>query len=116
APYIKWLGSAFRQLASAPALQPQLEAMLQAATWEDREGAYLGGVSALATRSNELGLVPAIDPTPRRFHDRPLFLLGADRFADAHLEASGLGIRGFRGAVDQWVDNTDLLSSPGWRA
>jgi GrpB-like predicted nucleotidyltransferase (UPF0157 family) len=108
APYDKWLGAAFGRLALAADVAPHLEVLVGSATWADRQAAYASAAATLAKRFNALELVEPLDPTPRPFHDRPFVVLGADRFADACLVESPLRSRGWRGAVDQWTDSTDV--------
>jgi GrpB-like predicted nucleotidyltransferase (UPF0157 family) len=116
APYDKWLGSAFGRLALAPAVEPHLARLMSTATWTDRQDAYAEAASALSTRFNELDLIAAIDPTPRPYHGRPFHVLHAERFAEACLAATPLRTRGWRGAVDQWIDNVDVLGDRAWLA
>jgi hypothetical protein len=63
-------------------------------------------------RTNDV-LGTAVDPAPRGFHDRPYRVVGGARFATALL--AGITDRDLRnrpmiGAVDQFVDSTDVLS------
>lgn len=66
----------------------------------------------MATRHNRLGLTEPLDPSPRRFHDRPFLVLDADRFVSACLDAmADRALASFQpiGAIDQFVDSTDVL-------
>jgi hypothetical protein len=66
----------------------------------------------VATRHNRLGLTEPLDPSPRRFHDRPYLVLDADRFVAACLAAMAdrdLASLPAIGAIDQFVDSTDVL-------
>ncbi len=103
-PYAKWLGSAFAGLDGAAPIAAALTAAVRAGSWGERER-YLGAaLSAVAARGNASGLHEPLDDRLRHFHDRPFLVLGADRFAAA--------LGGPRPAIDQMVDNTDVLSDP----
>ncbi len=61
---------------------------------------------------NRLGLTEPLDPSPRFFHDRPFLVLDADRFTAACLAAMddrALAAMQPIGAIDQFVDSTDVL-------
>ncbi|GIF53944.1 DUF4037 domain-containing protein [Asanoa iriomotensis] len=112
-PYSKWLGTAFARLPEAP--HEELAAALAAADWRERERHLAAAVSQAGERTNEV-LGTAVDPTPRPFHDRPITVVGGARFAAALV--AGIADRRLRekplvGAVDQWADNTDVLSHVG---
>jgi hypothetical protein len=113
APYAKWLGSAFRRLDAHGAVGARLLDVLEAREYTAREDALVDVVRALAGRHNTLGLTPRVDETVRSFHARPYRVLGSSRFVDACLEAVAdpwLRSLPLTGAVDQWVDSTDVLS------
>ncbi|MDG4830512.1 DUF4037 domain-containing protein [Solwaraspora sp. WMMD1047] len=128
APYDKWLGRAFRELAVATALDPPLRAALAAADWREREAALCAAASGLAAATNELRLADPVDPAPRRFHDRDIRVLGAERFTtaltgsivDPQVRAllTRLGGRpdgsvpALPGTIDQAVDSVDVLTHP----
>jgi Domain of unknown function (DUF4037) len=112
APYSKWLGTAFGRLDSAGAVGPLLSAALTEDRWPAAEAALVAAYEQVAIRHNRLGLTEALDPTPRRFHDRPFLVLDADRFVAACLAAMtdrALAAQQPIGAVDQFVDSTDVL-------
>jgi Domain of unknown function (DUF4037) len=115
APYSKWLGTAFRSLAAAEALEPALAAALAADDYGAREAALAAAVEDLARRHNELGLTDEVAPTVRPFHSRPFLVLGSGRFVEACLaRISDPWLRALPlvGGIDQWVDSTDVLSYP----
>jgi hypothetical protein len=114
-PYAKWLGSAFARLPAAAPLVAVLRAALSAADWHERERHLCEAYEYLADAQNALGLASPVDPTTRPYHGRPFRVLHAERFAEA-LRA-GLTDDWLRalppiGAVDQFLDNTDLLTDP----
>ncbi len=107
--YGKWLGSQFSLLPGTPDLLP----VLAATDWHDRERHLARAYEATAARQNELGLADPVDPTTRPYHDRPFQVLHAERFAEAlHATISDpeVAALSWRGAVDQHVDNTDVLA------
>lgn len=116
APYSKWLGSAFRRLEAHAALEAALASALAATDYAAREAALAEALEAAAARHNALGITAAVDPSVRLFHGRPYRVLGSGRFVEACLERVADGrLRDLPlvGAVDQWVDSTDVLSYPG---
>jgi hypothetical protein len=111
-PYNKWLGSAVARVPRASDILPALGDAITSPTWPQRETALNHCYAWAAAVHNQLDLTPALDPATRRFHDRPFFVLGADRFAAA-LRAT-IADRALReippvGAIDQWVDNTTAI-------
>jgi hypothetical protein len=114
-PYSKWLGTAFAQLQCAPTLGPALSDALTAVDWPQREDALCVAYEQLARVHNQLGLAEQVEPTIRLYYDRPFRVLAADRFADATrlaiTDAEVLALPPHIGAVDQFVDSTDVLSA-----
>ena len=112
APYSKWLGTAFGRLESAATVGPLLATAVGADRWPAAEEALVAAYREVATRHNRLGLTEPLDPSPRRFHDRPYLVLDADRFTAACLAAmddQALAAMQPIGAIDQFVDSTDVL-------
>lgn len=116
APYTKWLGTAFARLGHPDGLDRDLEQALAADTLADRERALTTAYEKVAVRHNELKLTETVDPVPRQYFDRPAMVLGAGRFVTACLAAVKdprvRDLRGLVGAIDQFADNTDVLSNP----
>jgi hypothetical protein len=129
APYSKWLGRAFADLPLAADIGPFLRGALSASDWREREAALCAAASALGAATNRLGLAEPVDPAPRRFHERDLRVVGAERFTEALTAAvtdpevddllARLATRGgdatvgaLPGAIDQAVDSVDVLSHP----
>jgi hypothetical protein len=113
APYSKWLGSGFAQLDAAKALGPALLDVLAAQDYATRERALVVVVEELAARHNALGLTDRVEGSVRLFHTRPFRVLGSFRFVDACLERVDdprLRSLPLVGAIDQFVDSTDVLS------
>lgn len=115
APYMKWLGTAFAQLGHADGLDRDLAEALAADTLADRERALTTAYRKVAVRHNALKLTEPVDPEPRQYFDRPAMVLGADRLVAACLAAvkdQRVKDLGLIGAIDQFADNTDVLSNP----
>jgi Domain of unknown function (DUF4037) len=117
APYPKWFGTAFGELAAAPALTPLLRDLVGARTWPERQDAYATAAGVLVQRQNALGLADPVDPRPRLFYSRPFWVIDADRVAAALVaaitdpEVRRLTGRRLIGGVDQWSDSTDLKAT-----
>lgn len=105
-PYVKWLGTAFARLPGIEPVHSGLTAALRASQWPDRQRGLCQAYEATAERHNALGLTAPLDSTVRPFHDRPFLVLDAGRFATALVGEVCIG------AVDQTVDNTDVLEHP----
>jgi hypothetical protein len=119
APYAKWLGTAFAQLPHPDRLDHQLAAVVAAQDLAGRERALSAAYESLAVRYLALPDAPRtsqLDPRVRPFYDRPALVLGADRFvADCLARITDRWLRELPliGAVDQFADNTDLLTNVG---
>jgi hypothetical protein len=114
-PYGKWLGSAFSASPFGARLGPALHGACSAATWHEREGHLAHAYRLLAGRHNALGLTAPLDDSPRRYYDRPFLVIDATRFAEAlrgTLGGTELGALTPIGGIDQFVDNTDVLTRP----
>jgi hypothetical protein len=115
APYSKWLGTAFRRLDAWDEVGPALEATLMTVDFREREDAFVAAIEAVARRHNALGITRPVEPNVRLFHSRPFRVLGSGRFVDACLERvedEWLRSLPLVGGIDQFVDSTDVLSSP----
>ena len=115
APYAKWLGSGFRRLHAHAELGAPLETALAADTYDERETALMTALETLARLHNAAGVTERVDETSRTFYDRPFRVLGSGRFVTACLEqVSDERLRALPlvGAVDQFVDSTDVLAYP----
>jgi uncharacterized protein DUF4037 len=119
APYSKWLGRALSGLQCSADLQPALSAALSAGGYSERERALCAAYETAARLHNDLGITEPVDPSVRPFHHRPALVLGADRFAEATQRAIAdpeLRWQPLTGSVDQFADNSDLLTDPQlWR-
>lgn len=115
APYTKWLGTAFARLDHADGLDQALADATAAARFEDREQALVTAYELVACRHNALGITEEIDPVRRPYFTRPAQVIDAGRFVRACLATvtDELVERcGLIGSIDQFADNTDVLSNP----
>ena len=114
APYPKWFGSAFAQLKCAGTLTPILQGVLQASGWQEREKHLSAACELVAAMHNDLGITPPVPAKVSRFWGRPFWVIGADKIArviwdaiqDQEVKRLPYGV----GKVDQYLDNTDILS------
>jgi hypothetical protein len=118
APYPKWRGTVFRSLPVAVRLGPLLDAATAARGWRERENALAAACEVLVDRQRERGL-PAPESAVIPFFDRPYRTV--DQAVPQGLLAGIADPEVARlpplvGAIEQWVDSTDVLSSPGRRA
>ncbi|MEV5604724.1 DUF4037 domain-containing protein [Streptomyces sp. NPDC052299] len=114
-PYGKWLGSAFATSPQGAALTPVLIAALAATDWHTRERHLARAYETVAAAHNRLGLCDPVDPTTRPYHNRPFQVLHAERFAGAltaRITDPAVLALPPAGAVDQFVDSTEVLSRP----
>jgi hypothetical protein len=115
APYSKWLGTAFAAVPATDGLPDHLARALAADGAAEREQALADAWTALGHRHNASGLTGPMPVAIGSYHDRPAQVLMADRFTDALMASvSDPVLRGLPpiGAVDQIVDNTDVLTTP----
>jgi Domain of unknown function (DUF4037) len=121
APYPKWFGTAFQQLACAAELTPILWRAQCAPTWQARETALSAAYVALARMHNALAITLRLSERVSVFHDRPFQVIDGDRFAEAiraeitDPEVQRIATRRLIGGIDQFSDSTDLRDGD-WRA
>lgn len=116
APYSKWLGTAFARLDAAETVGSLLAGVLVADDYPRREDALVGAYEEVARRHNAAQITDPEEPTARLFHERPFRVIDAGRFAQACVKAiddPALRAVPLVGAIDQWVDSTDVLSNAG---
>jgi uncharacterized protein DUF4037 len=119
APYPKWFGTAYGLLGRSEA--EALEAAVAAPTWKEREAALVDAYRLVGAAHNELGVTDRVNPEPRRFYDRPLLYLDANRFVDALRAAitdpEVRAIEHEAGSINAVSDSTDVLTRPTlWRS
>jgi hypothetical protein len=114
-PYGKWLGSALAAASAPGDLRAALAAAVGVGDWRVREEHLCCAYTVAAERHNGLGLAAPLDPAPRNYHDRPFRVIGGERFTGALLDSiTDPLVRRLPlvGAVDQFIDSTDVLSQP----
>lgn len=121
APYAKWFGSAFSQLKCAPHITPSLQQSLQSSTWEERQSHLSAAYKIVSELHNNLGITAPLPTSVRHFHDRPFLVISTGEFSQAlfaQIETAAVQEIAKKrpiGSIDQWSDNTDLLSDSRWR-
>lgn len=113
-PYSKWFGTALGRLRCAAQLQPLLAEVTASASHRSREAALVLAYETIARQHNSAAITAPVEPTVRRFHDRPFRVLDSDRFVQVCLtEVSDEWLRGLPliGSVEQFVDSTDVTSN-----
>jgi hypothetical protein len=121
APYPKWVGTAFAQLACAPRMTPLLRAIQAAANWEERDGALAAAYAAVAEQHRALGITRELPVAPSDFYGRPFHVIWGGTYAAALLaeiedeEVRAIAANGPLGSIDQISDHTQLLTDPVWR-
>ena len=122
APYPKWFGSAFKQLACAEELSPILLDAQRAETWEEREKALCSAYEILVKKHNHLNLTEPMPEQVSNFHGRSFMVIHGDVVAQSIArqitdpDIMRIASKGFIGGIDQWSDNSELRSNLSqWR-
>ena len=121
APYPKWFGTAFKQLACAAELEETLMGALTAVTWQEREQHLIPAYETIARMHNSLNLTKPMPEKVTSFHERPFQVIAFHGFSEALLAqiqdpaVKKLTERNPIGSLDQFSDNTDLTSYLSWR-
>jgi hypothetical protein len=116
APYAKWFGTAFVQLATAEELAPLLRQVLLAPTWSERQKHLSPAYEIVAAKHNALHITEPLDTKVSRFHERAFLVIHGERFANAIRAritdpvVKQIASRSLIGSVDQFSDSTDLLN------
>jgi hypothetical protein len=117
-PYSKWFGTMFAAVPIAAEVQPILATAAGAHTWPEREQALCHALESLLELQRHAGL-PAPSTATRPFFDRPFRSLSPDVVAMLQSDIEDPAVRGLPlgvGAIEQWVDNVDVLVRPRRRA
>lgn len=121
APYPKWFGRGFAQLACSAELGPALHEVLRAEGWQARDGALANTYRIVARLQNELEIAPPRPTEPGLFFDRPFQVIELhasfaatlrERIEDPAVRA--IAVRRNIGGIDVFSDSTDLLSDSKW--
>ena len=94
-------------------MQPALTRALAAESYTEREAGLVTAYEAIARRHNALGLTAAVEPAARSFYARPFRVIDGSRFVACRraIVDDDLRARPLTGAIDQWVDSTEVLSA-----
>jgi hypothetical protein len=114
-PYGKWLGSALSTSPSGARLGAALLGALGAGGWSEREAHLAAAYRQVAARHNALELTEPQDEVTRHYYERPFQVIDAGRFVVAlHATLGTTELDGLPlvGNVDQFIDNTDVLTDP----
>jgi hypothetical protein len=121
APYAKWFGSAFKQLAYASSLWPVLQGVLHSKTCQDRERYLIQAYETIAVRHNILKVTPPLPEKVTFFFGRPFQVIAQHGFAEALLkeiqdpQMKRIAQLPLIGSLDLFSDNVDMISDPTWR-
>ena len=111
APYSKWLGTAFARLDCANELLPEMRAVLHADAWRDREEHLVRVSESVAGSSTRSGSRNRrIQPCVRSSTVRSSYW-AATASRTCAWRPRRCATLGWPGAVDQFADSTDVLSS-----
>lgn len=113
APYPKWFGTAFAQLACAQHLKPMLRGVMLAETWQEREQHLAQAYEFVAEMHNALGITEPLPAKVSNFWGRPFKVIHGERFASAIKaqiqDETVKRIPADIGSIDQFSDSTDLV-------
>jgi hypothetical protein len=118
APYAKWRGTAFRSLPVAARLGPLLGAATAAPGWRERETALATACEVLLDIQRKHGQ-PAPGSAVIPFFDRPYRTVDQavpEGLLSCITDPDVARLPPMVGSIEQWVNCTDVLSSPGRRA
>jgi hypothetical protein len=115
APYSKWFGTAFAHLDCSGPLIEIFHHVLAAGNWKKRERFLSQAYEILAGLHNDLKITEPLPMKVSRYHGRPYLVIHSETFAAAIrstiIDEEIRNIRVSIGAVDQFIDNTDILSN-----
>jgi Domain of unknown function (DUF4037) len=121
APYPKWFGSAFSRLKCAASLTPSLQHALRSSHWEERQTHLSNAYKTVAGLHNSLALTAPMPVSVQPFHDRPFLVISMGGFSKALFaeiqdpRVKEIASKRPIGSIDQFTDNTDLVSDASWR-
>jgi len=120
APYPKWFGSAFKQLAVADKLWLVLQRILHANTWQQREQYLVKAYEQIAIRHNAIKLTKPLPEQVTSFFGRPFQVIAFHGFTEALLrliedpKVKRIAEQPLIGGIDLLSDNTAFVSNPVW--
>lgn len=115
-PYIKWFGTAFKNLNIASQLSPVLSNVLLSSSWKEREKHLAGAYKIVTEKYNSLKIAEPLPVEVSLYHGRPYLVIHADKFAEATRKAIKdeqlKNIKVNIGSVDQFTDSSDVSEDP----
>jgi len=115
-PYTKWFGTAFAHLTSSKKLTPIFKKAMTAKTWKEREMYLSRAYQIIGQMHNALRTTQLVSEKVHQYFNRPFIVIDADGFAHVSRKAIRSkeikSIKTNAGALDQFVDSTDILSYP----
>jgi hypothetical protein len=111
APYSKWFGTAFNQLACAQELSPIFLQALQAQEWRARQEFLAKAYEIVARMHNALGITIPLEVTAAQYYGRPYLVIGDDRYVEelrkALMSEEVRNIEHNLGSVNQFIDSDE---------
>jgi uncharacterized protein DUF4037 len=115
APYSKWFGTAFNQLACARELHPIFMKVLQATDWRARQEFLAQAYEVVARLHNALGITIPLRETAAQYYGRPYLVAGDERYGEQLRRLlTSEEVRNVQhqlGSVNQFVDSDDKLNN-----
>lgn len=115
APYSKWFGTAFGQLACAQELSPIFMQVLQSRDWHLRQEYLAKAYEIVARIHNALGVTVPLKETAAQYFERPYLVLGDGRYAEELRKSIQReeveSIPHMLGSINQFVDSDDKLTN-----
>ncbi len=116
-PYSKWVGRAFQSLQCAALLGPQIEAMVHAPGWAERDMALSAALETCAAMHNALSVTKKVPEKVALYKDRGFHTIRAIKFSRAliaEIKSPRLGQlfkQGVYGPIDLITDSRDTKLS-----
>jgi hypothetical protein len=118
APYSKWFGTAFTRLVCAGRLGRDLDGVLAARTWPERDQRLNRAYQTVAALHNDLGISDPLPTDLADYYGRPFLVLHAGRFAseiqeciaDERVRKLPEGV----GGIDRFANAGDPLENTRW--
>ena len=115
APYSKWFGTAFNELACAKELHPIFRQVLQAPDWRKRQEFLAQAYEVVARLHNALGITIPLQETAAQYYGRPYLVAGDERYVEELRRLlTSEEVRNIKhqlGSVNQFVDSDDKLNN-----
>ena len=115
APYSKWFGTAFNQLACAQELSPIFVQVLQAEEWRTRQEFLAKAYEAVARMHNTLEVTLPLKETATTYGGRSYLVVGDERYVEELRKAltsrEVKNITHSLGSVNQFIDSNDQLNN-----